>query len=183
MQVSVTFRNMDPSESLKAYTSEKCLRLKKYVSKPADIHVVLAKQKYRSRAEIKITHHGVVMKGEENGEDMYSSIDLALDKVERQLRKLKDKRREHRLSQSAAGVTVRHGIVSHEPAGNEENARIVNSEEFSAKPMSVDEAVLQMELANNDFLVFINSSTQEVNVIYKRRDGDVGLIEAQTPPE
>ncbi len=179
MQVSVTFRNMDPSESLKAYTSEKCLRLKKYVSKPTDIHVVLAKQKYRSRAEIKITHSGVVMKGEENGEDMYSSIDLALDKVERQLRKLKDKRREHRSS----GVTVRHGIVSHESADDEEGARIVNSEEFSAKPMSVDEAVMQMDLANNDFLVFINSGTQEVNVIYKRRDGDVGLIEAQTPPE
>jgi len=180
MQVSVTFRNMDPSETLKAYSSEKCLRLSKYVSKPTDIHVVLAKQKYRSRAEIKITHGGVVMKGAENGEDMYSSIDLALDKVERQLRKLKDKRREHRSSQS---VTVRHGIVSHELAGDEEGARIVNSEEFSAKPMSIDEAVMQMDVANNDFLVFINSSTQEVNVIYKRRDGDVGLIEAQTPPE
>lgn len=182
MQVSVTFRNMDPSESLKAYTSEKCLRLKKYVSKPTDVHVILAKQKYRSRAEIKITHSGVVMKGEENGEDMYSSIDLALDKVERQLRKLKDKKSEHRAAQSA-GVTVRHGIVSHEATTGEQSARVVNSEEFSAKPMSVDEAIMQMELANNDFLVFINSSSHEVNVIYKRRDGDIGLIEAQTPPE
>jgi putative sigma-54 modulation protein len=183
MQISVTFRNMESSESLKKYAFEKCERLKKYVNRPTDVHVVLAKHKYRNHAEIKVAHSGLVMKGEENTEDMYSSIDLALDKVERQVRRHKDKRREHRSGPPTAEITVRHGIVEAESDEDEKGARIVNSEEFSVKPMSVEEAIEQMELGNDDFLVFINSNSQDVNVIYKRRDGNIGLIEAKTPPE
>ncbi|MBW1807509.1 MAG: ribosome-associated translation inhibitor RaiA [Deltaproteobacteria bacterium] len=180
MQISVTFRNMKPSEALKKYVAEKTERLKKYFSRPADVHVVLAKHKYRSRAEIKVSHSGQVMKGEENTEDMYSSIDLALDKVERQVIKNKDKRQARRSTPSVSEITVRHGIVEHEPK-DEQRSKIVDTEEFSAKPMSVDEAVMQMELMNNDFLVFLNATSQDVNVIYKRRDGNIGLIEAKTP--
>ncbi len=182
MQISVTFRNMEPSDALKNYAAEKISRLKKYVSRPADVHVVLAKQKYQSRAEIKISHSGLIMKGEEKTEDMYSSIDLALDKVERQVRKHKDKRREHRTAQHAE-IKARHAVIDREEETEQPGPRVVHSDEFSVKPMSVDEAIDQMDLLNNDFFIFINASTQDVNFIYKQRDGNIGLVEAKTHPK
>ena len=181
MQISVTFRNMEPSDALKTYAMEKVQRLKRYVVMPVDVHVVLAKHKYRKRAEIKVTSRGTVMKGEEHTEDMYSSIDLALDKIERQAQKHKDKNREHRPLSAGSEVTVRHGIVEQGAPDEDEGPRIIDTEEFDAKPMSIDEAVLQLNLMSSDFLVFVNSSTQDVNVIYRRRDGNIGLIEASAP--
>jgi putative sigma-54 modulation protein len=147
---------------------------------PVDVAVVLAKQKYRNRAEIKVASSGVVMKSEENSEDMYSSIDLALDKIERQARKYKDKIRQYKPVSLGEEIKVRHAVLEQESASSADGPKIVNSQEFSAKPMSIDEAIMQMDLLNNDFLVFINSETQVVNVIYRRGDGNIGLIEADT---
>jgi len=182
MKVSVTFRNMEPSDSLKEYASEKCMRLKKYIHRPTDVNIILAKHKYRNRAEIKMAHAGVVMKGEENTEDMYSSIDLALDKVERQVKRLKGKLQEHRAGSQASELSnlTQETDVDEEA---EDRVREIDSEEFFAKPMSVEEAVMQMDLNTNDFLVFVNSSTNDVNVVYKKRDGNIGLIEAKTPTD
>ncbi len=182
MQISVTFRNMEPSDALRDYASDKVQRLKKYMAEPVDVHVVLVKHKYRNQAEIKVTSAGTVMKGAEHTEDMYSSIDLVMDKIERQARKRKDKIREFRPVSLGDEIMVRHGVLE-QAAEEEEGPRIINTQEFSAKPMSVEEAVEQMSLMNNDFLVFLNASTQDVNVIYRRRDGNVGLIEAKTPRE
>jgi len=179
MQISVTFRNMEPSDALRDYASDKIQRLKKYMAEPVDVHVVLAKHKYRNQAEVKVTSHGVVMKGVEHTEDMYSSIDLVMDKIERQARKRKDKIREFRPVSLGDEIMVRHGVLD-QAVVEEEGPRIINTQEFSAKPMSVEEGVEQMNLMNNDFLVFLNASTQDVNVIYRRRDGNVGLIEAKT---
>jgi putative sigma-54 modulation protein len=181
MQISVTFRNMEPSAALREYASDKVQRLKKYMAEPVDVHVVLAKHKYRNQAEVKVTSRGTVMKGVEHTEDMYSSIDLVMDKIERQARKHKDKIREFRPVSLGDEIMVRHGVVESAAAEEEEGPRIINTQEFSAKPMSVEEAVEQMNLMNNDFLVFLNASTQDVNVIYRRRDGNIGLIEAKTP--
>jgi putative sigma-54 modulation protein len=181
MQISVTFRNMEPSDALKDYASDKVQRLKKYMAEPVDVHVVLAKHKYRNQAEIKVTSCGAVMKGVEHTEDMYSSIDLVMDKIERQARKRKDKIREFRQVSLGDEIMVRHGVLDQATVEEEEGPRIINTQELSAKPMSVDEAVEQMNLMNNDFLVFLNASTQDVNVIYRRRDGNIGLIEAKTP--
>ena len=183
MQISVTFRNMEASAALREYASDKIQRLKKYVAEPVDVHVVLAKHKYRNQAEIKVTSRGVVMKGVEHTEDMYSSIDLVMDKIERQARKHKDKVREFRPVSLGDEIMVRHGVLESADDEEEEGPRIINTQEFSAKPMSVEEAVDQMNLMNNDFLVFLNASSQDVNVIYRRRDGNIGLIEAKTPRE
>ena len=183
MQISVTFRNMEPSDALRDYASDKIQRLKKYMAEPVDVHVVLAKHKYRNQAEIKVTSHGAVMKGVEHTEDMYSSIDLVMDKIERQARKRKDKIREFRPVSLGDEIMVRHAVLDQAAVEEEEGPRIINTQEFSAKPMSVEEAVDQMNLMNNDFLVFLNASTQDVNVIYRRRDGNIGLIEAKTPRE
>jgi putative sigma-54 modulation protein len=180
MQVSVTFRKMEPSDSLKEYATDKADRLKKYLAMPANVNVVLAKQKYRYIADIKVMSRGIVLRSEENTEDMYSSIDLALDKIERQARKYKDKIRRYNPVKLADEIMIRHNVVDQESLEEDEGPRIIKSSEFSAKPMSVDEAVMQMDLLGNDFFVFTNSSSREVNVVYRRGDGNFGLIEAGT---
>lgn len=180
MQISVTFRNMKPSEALRNYAEEKIERLKKYVSNPTDVHVVLAKHKYRNEADIKMMHRGMVMRGEDKTEDMYSSIDSAIDKIERQARKYKDKIRKYQPISLGEDIMVRHNVIDQESV-DEPEPKVIKSEEFNAKPMSVDEAVMQMDLMNNDFLVFRNSNSKEVNVVYRRGDGNVGLIEATSP--
>ena len=104
MQISVTFRNMEPSTALREYASDKVQRLKKYMAEPVDVHVVLAKHKYRNQAEVKVTSRGTVMKGVEHTEDMYSSIDLVMDKIERQARK----RGRRSLAETMGGLEVEH---------------------------------------------------------------------------
>jgi putative sigma-54 modulation protein len=173
---------MEPSDALRDYASGKIERLKKYMAEPVDVHVVLAKHKYRNQAEVKVTSHGAVMKGVEHTEDMYSSIDLVMDKIERQARKRKDKIREFKPVSLGDEIMVRHAVLD-QAVAEEEGPRIINTQEFSAKPMSVEEAVEQMNLMNNDFLVFLNASTQDVNVIYRRRDRNIGLIEARASRE
>jgi putative sigma-54 modulation protein len=119
------------------------------------------------------------MKCQENTEDMYSSIDLALDKIERQARKLKGKRG-YRHSSNSEG-TIRFALTSRESRDEEEGPRIISSQKVNSKPMSVEEAVMQMNMSNDNFFVFINSNTLDVNVIYKQQDGNIGLIEAKAP--
>lgn len=179
MQVSVTFRKMDPSDSLKEYATDKVMRLRKYIDSPADVNVVLAKQKYRYIADIKVMTRGIMLRGEQNTEDMYSSIDLAMDKLERQARKYKDKIREYEPVKLGEEIMVRHQVVEQESMDEDEGPRVIKTSEFNAKPMTVDEAVMQMDLLNNDFLVFTNASTRDVNVVYRRQDGNFGLIEAK----
>ncbi len=183
MQISVTFRNIEPSDALRDYATEKIERLSKYVNLPADAHVVLAKHKYRNNADIKVISRGIVMRGVENSEDMYSSIDLAVDKIERQARKYKDKIRDYEPVSLGEEIRVRHEVLEKESLEEDQGPRIIDSEEYQAKPMSVEEAVMQMDLMNSDFLVFTNSVTKDVNVIYRRRDGNIGLIEAKKPQD
>jgi putative sigma-54 modulation protein len=171
---------MEPSDSLREYATEKIGRLKKYVTSPADAHVVLAKHKYRNNADIKIMSRGIVMRSEEDTEDMYSSIDIAVDKIERQARKYKDKIRHYKPVSLGEEIMVRHNILAQESVSDEESPRIIEAEEFNAKPMSVEEAVMQMDLMNSNFLVFMNAGTKDINVIYRRQDGNIGLIEAKS---
>ena len=180
MQISVTFRNMKPSDALRNYAEDKIECLRKYVSPPTDVHVVLAKHKYLNEADIKVMYRGIVMRGEDNTEDMYTSIDSAVDKIERQARKYKEKIRKYQPISLGEDLMVRHEVIDQESM-DEAELKVIKSEELNAKPMSVDEAVMQMDLLNNDFLVFRNASSKEVNVVYRRADGNVGLIEASSP--
>ena len=192
MQLSVTFRHMDATEALKEYAREKVDRIRKYFPDPIKAHVVLACDRgYNHVADVMITlHNGFVIKGEEKTEDMYSSIDLVMAKIERQVRRYKEKIRHHKGLQSIHGqreivhsvVTVEEvpaqaaGGVAHAEA-SEAEPKIIKKSKFFAKPMSTREAVMQMNLLGNDFLVFTNASSHEVNVVYRRGDGTYGLIE------
>ena len=190
MQLSVTFRHMDATDALKAYAQEKVERIRKYFPDPIKAHVVLACDRgYNHVADVMITlHNGIVIKGEETTEDMYSSIDLVMAKIERQCRRYKEKIRNHKGSESIHGVReIVHSVVEvrmpEEPAHVETTAapqgdfKIIKKSKFFTQPLTPSEAVMQMNLLGNDFLVFTNASSHEVNVVYRRGDGTYGLIE------
>jgi putative sigma-54 modulation protein len=193
MQVSVTFRHMEPTQALKDFAAEKVGRIDKYIHSPTDAHVVLSTERYMHKADITIKAHGMMMRGEEKSDDMYSSIDGAVDKIERQVKRYRKKLTSHK-PREGARMKVRYNILEaqrevEEALGTETEApavaeemqeapKIIETTESNAVPMSVDEAVMQMDLAHTDFHVFINAKSNEINVLYRRRDGQLGLIEA-----
>jgi len=185
MQLAVTFRQMDPSDALKTYATEKLQKIRKFFPDPIRAQIVLSLERYLHKADIIITlHNGLAIKGRELTGDMYSAIDQVVDKVERQVRRYKDKIQNHR---PAAGEEHLVQLEVVEPVEEEEAAapgeaagpgiKIIKSSQIVARPMTAEEAVMQLDLLSNDFLVFTNSGTNDVNVIYRRSDGNYGLIE------
>ena len=175
MDISVTFRHLESTDALRDYAREKVSRIKKYVGTPADVAVVLSLEKHRHQAEITLNTNGITVNAKDVTEDMYAAIDLAVDKLERQVKKHKEKIKDHKPGER----TARYNIVSSEPALPVQGERIIKTESIFIKPMSVDEAIMQIDVMNNDFLVFTNAQTQKVNVLYRRRDGNLGLIEPE----
>jgi putative sigma-54 modulation protein len=174
MQTSVTFKNLPPSENLKAYVSEKLDRFDRLLDNPAEASVVLSVEKFRHIAEINISGDRLNIVGKEEINDMYSAIDMVLDKLEKQIKKGKQKTRDRR---SGAKASIR-GFDEFEAATlDEDDGPQVKVTNIEYKPMDIDEAVMQMDLVKNNFLVFTNSQTDRVNVLYRRKDGHYGLIQ------
>ena len=174
MQTSVTFKNLDPSEHLKAYVSDKLDRFDKFLDNPAEANVVLAVEKFRHIAEINISGDKLSIIGKEETNDMYSAIDMVLDKLEKQIKKNKQKIRERR---SASKSRNRSLIDENYQLPDDEVERQVKIKNIEYKPMDVEEAVLQMDLIEDNFLVFTNARSDQINVLYRRRDGHYGLIQ------
>jgi len=185
MQFNITFRNLDATEALKDYARDRVERVNKYVDRPTEAHVVLSLERYLHHADIGIHAGRYFLRGREKSPDMYASIDLAMDKIERQLKRYKEKLKTlHKGAphhNAEVEPRVQHKVIQVMPDDydNDVAPRIIKSTEFVAKPMGVTEAVMQMDLMNNDFLVFTNNATVEINVIYRRKDGHYGLIEPQ----
>jgi len=179
MQTSVTFRHMEASEPLRTYVQERTARLSRYIDRPMESQVTLTVQKFRHKAEVVINADGIRIAGEESHEDMYAAIDLVMDKIERQVKKYKEKIRKHKPSQGKE-IRWRREIYGQDSFEDDREPIVVRTENYYVKPMSVDEAAMQMDLTENEFLVFNNASTQMVNVIYRRKDGNYGLIVPQT---
>jgi putative sigma-54 modulation protein len=179
MQLSVTFRHMDPSDALKTYVQERTSRLTKYIDRPLDAQVTLSVQKFRQTADVVINADGIRIAGQEAHEDMYAAVDLVMDKIERQVKKYKERIRTHKPLQGKE-LRWRRDIYEQESFEDDREAVVVRTENYFVKPMSVDEAAMQMDLSHQDFLVFNNASTQTVNVLYRRKDGNYGLIVPQT---
>ena len=186
MQVSVTFRHMDATDALKAFAAEKVSKIEKYIHTPTDAHVVLSVEKHLHRAEINVSANGMRIRGEEASADMYGSIDAAAAKIERQLKRYRNKLANHKAREGHAskvrlsyvgemgGDTASTELVSETPSV------IVEQKEIDARPLLVEEAIMQMDLLHNDFIVFINAKTNGINVLYRRKEGNFGLIE---PPK
>lgn len=177
MQTSVTFKNLDPSDHLKSYTSEKLDRLDKFLDNPAEANVVLTVEKFRHIAEITIQGDRLNLVGKEETNDMYSAIDMVLDKLEKQIKKNKQKIRERRSSSKTSPKEIMAEAIS---AAQEEGPDALKIKYIEFKPMDIEEAVLQMNLIKDSFLVFTNSRTNQVNVLYRRKRGGYGLIQPNT---
>jgi putative sigma-54 modulation protein len=177
MQTSVTFKNLEPSEHLKSYVTEKLNRFDKLLDNPAEAGVVLVVEKHRHIAEVNITGDRMSINGKEETGDMYSAIDMVLDKLEKQLKRSKQKIRERRASAKGQTRTIREEASR---MAEEEPAREVKIESLEFKPMDVEEAVLQMDLTDQGFLVFTNARSSQINVLYRRKDGHYGLIQPRS---
>ncbi len=174
MQTSVTFKNLNSSDHLKNYVCDKLDRFDRLLDNPAGANVVLRVEKFRHIAEININGDRMTINGKEETEDMYSAIDMVLDKLEKQIKKGKEKTRERR-SKAKAKAQTNSGLLRAEmPDDLPQQVKIKN---IDYKPMDVDEAVLQMDLTSDNFLVFTNARSDQINVLYRRHDGDLGLIQ------
>jgi putative sigma-54 modulation protein len=179
MQVNITFRNMFATDALRNHATEKLAKVvDKYLDKVTEAHVTLSLERYLHHADINLHAGQFHVRGKEKSEDMYASIDLACDKIERQLKKYKDRLKSHRPAHVHARqpVRVRYEVLAANPIDGVP-PDLVRSDEFLAKPMSVEEAIMQMDLLNNDFLVFTRPDSNDVSVVYRRRDGKYGLIQ------
>ena len=178
MRLQVKGKNVDVTDSLKNYALQKLGKLDKHLNDAARLELELAVEKNPSIsanqiAEATIWTKGPVLRARESSGDMRASIDLLVEKLERQARRYRDKRRRY----AKGGGNSEPEAIPVVP--DEDSPVIVKSKQFAVKPMTPEEAVLQLELIGHDFFVFQNADTSNVNVVYRRRDGNYGLIEPQ----
>ncbi|WP_373897959.1 ribosome hibernation-promoting factor, HPF/YfiA family [Haloimpatiens sp. FM7315] len=176
MIIKFAGKNIEVTEALKGVIEKKMNKLDRYFEPSVYANVTLSVQKNDKIIEITIPFNGIILRGEEVNQDMYAAIDLVVDKIERQIRKQKTKLARKKTYLSSVRFNY---IPEYENSGKEEEAKIVKTKRFAIKPMSSEEAVLQMELLGHSFFVYQDSETSEVNVVYKRNDGDYGLIEPE----
>ncbi len=177
MQIDVTFRHMEVSEPVRAYVEEKIARVKKYVDEPIDGQVVLSvEKKIRHKAVVTIAAKGITIKASEETNDMYAAIDGMADKIERQLKRYKEKLKKHKPASGRERQIQKTVFAAESIDEGSVEPTIVRSRSFNVKPMAVEEAVMQMDLLHKEFLVFTDSNTEEINVVYRRKDGNYGLI-------
>ena len=177
MQINITGKNMEITPALRQYAQEKLARMQKYLESVSDVHVTLSLQKYLHIAEITLHADGITIRAEETSEDMYTSLDLVIDKIESQVRRYKERIVAHGSRKgSRVGTSIRTSALTEEEAEGE-TSKILRTKRFSIKPQHTDEAILQMELLGHSFYVFRNADSDEINVLYRRKDGNYGLIE------
>lgn len=182
MQISITFRHMGKSDPVKEHAVEKVEHIRKFLDEASEVHVVLSVEKHLHKADINIQSHGVLIRGEESSTDMYNSIDRAVEKIEKQLRRYRKKIQKHRPSEGARLKLRLRLMESAEGKDSESESEvpptIIETKEFDARPMMLDEALMQMDLLHNDILVFLNVKTDHINVLYRKKGNKFGLIEA-----
>jgi putative sigma-54 modulation protein len=174
MQVMVTFRHVEPSEGLRQYADEKVQRVHKYLRRPVDAHVILSVLKHRHIAEVQVTANRLNINATEETDDLYSAIDLAMSKVERQVKKHVARYKNHKANPSAA-ANPRTSAAADEGRP----AAILRTERVPVKPISIDEALLQLKMRKHDFLLFKNAANETLSVVYRRKNGNYGLIEPE----
>lgn len=174
MRYTITGRNIDVTPGLKAAIEEKIGKLDRYFNPDTEVAVTLSVQKDKQKIEVTIPVKGNIIRAEESSNDMYVSIDLVEEVIERQMKKYKNK-----LIDKKQAAQSFSSLFINEESDAEEEIQIVKTKRFAMKPMDPEEACIQMELLRHDFYVFLNSETEEVNVVYKRKGGTYGLIEPE----
>ncbi len=174
MQLSVKGRNLEVTDAIRAYAEEKVQRMTRYLEQIVSGTVYLSVEKHQQIAEVTLRVRDLTIRAEESTDDLYSSIDLVAEKLERQILRYKERIAAH---VSRSGSREGWEVAPTPPAA--EDLQVVKTKRFAVKPAEVDEAVLQMDLLGHNFYVFRNARTDEVNVVYRRRDGHYGLIEPE----
>jgi putative sigma-54 modulation protein len=195
MQLSTTFRHMDASSAVREYAADRLDKIRKYFNKdPISAHAVFSVERgFNHVADLQITlPNGILINAKEVTEDMYSSIDLAAARIERQVRKWKEKIRDHK-PHGGPGAEFRERVISAdeiEPRREPQTSpasdaaakaspgfRVIKDETFSARSMNVEDAAMQLNLLGDDLLVFTDAATSCISVLYRRKDGNYGLVE------
>jgi len=171
VHIAVRGKNMDVTPALKEYVEKRLGKIEKYFDYPVSPQVTLSLERDRHIVEVTLPVNGMLLRGEEETGDMYSAVDLVLEKIEKQIDKYRTRLTRRNRAQ-AKGGTPEYIDTSDEPV-------IVRVKRFALKPMTVEEAVLQMNLLGHDFFVFRNAENEEVDVVYRRKDGNYGLIEPE----
>ena len=176
MRIKITGRNIELTEGLKAAVEDKLNKLEKYFTPDTEVNVTLSVEKERQKVEVTIPMKGSYIRSEQVSSDMYVSIDLVEEIIERQIRRYKKKLIDKKQSALAFSQAF---IEDEEDTSYEDDIQIVKTKKFAMKPVNPEEACLQMEMLGHTFFVFLNSETEQVNVVYKRKNGTYGLIEPE----
>ena len=184
MKFIISGKNIEVTPGLKDAIEQKLGKLERYFTPETEINVTLSVEKGRQKIEVTIPVKGNIIRSEQTSNDMYVSIDLVEEIIERQLRKYKNKlvarNQGHPTSYAPSGNSFRKEFLdSEEETTEDDEVRIVRTNKFGIKPMFPEDACVQMELLGHNFFVFSNAETDEVNVVYKRKDGSFGLIEPE----
>ena len=174
MRFTITGRNIEVTEGLRSAVENKLGKLEKYFDKDVNINVTLSVDKDRQKIEVTIPVKGNIIRSEQVSSDMYVSIDLVEEVIERQLKKYKNKI----VSKQQNAAAFAQEFVDKD-YDDEDDVKIIRTKRFGIKPMDPEEACVQMELLGHNFYVFFNSETEEVNVVYKRKGNTYGLIEPE----
>ena len=174
MRITITGRNIDITDGLRSAVEDKLSKLEKYFTPDTDVFVTLSVEKERQKIEVTIPVKGNIIRSEQVSNDMYVSIDLVEEIIERQLKKYKNKLADQK---QAASVFKKEFIEKE--FEDEEEIKIIRSKKFDIKPMYPEDACIQMELLGHSFFVFCNAETDQVNVVYKRKGNTYGLIEPE----
>ena len=175
MNFIISGKNIDVTPGLKDAIEQKLGKLERYFTPETEINVTLSVEKGRQKIEVTIPVKGNIIRSEQTSNDMYVSIELVEEVIERQLRKYKTKI----IGKHKDGGNLRKEFIEKENEGEEEEVKIIRTKQFGMKPMFPEDACVQMELLGHNFFVFYNAETEQVNVVYKRKGNTYGLIEPE----
>jgi len=175
MKISVTFRNTEGEAWYREYLDEKLGKLKKYLDNPVEVHVVLSVEKFRNVAEINMSDNGMNIIAKEEAKEMILAINEAVEKVERQLKKRREKIRDHKGAMGRNEAKEPAPVV--EEGEDVGEGRIIETRRVVLKPMSHEDAILELESGRNRFVVFRDAATEALCVLYRRDDGGYVMIE------
>lgn len=173
MRYIISGKNIDITDGLRSAVTDKLKKLERYFTPDTEVHVTLSVEKERQKIEVTIPVKGNIIRSEQSSTDMYVSIDLVEEVIERQLRKYKNKL----IARQQGGGNFQKEFM--EKDSEDLEVKIIRSKKFDIKPMYPEDACVQMELLGHDFYVFCNAETDEVNVVYRRKNGAFGLIEPE----
>ena len=177
MQIAVTFRHIEADEGMKEYVKGKVQRLEKYIENSQEVHVVLSAEKFRHIAEITIIGEGLTLNSEGRNNDLYAAIDQMVEKMERQIREKRGKVRRKRSPLSTSKIPSETDRDVFEEKETGEIPAMIRRRRTIAKPMSLDEAIAQLQVSSQDVLIFLNSDSGLMNALYRIKDGGFEWVE------